>query len=67
MERNSIDLALYLPLGGHDYKKDILAIRYPSSALPPLSGNFGQTLSVQRDPLGLFFLALLLDTLFLGT
>ena len=48
-------------------KNNILANRYPSSPLPPPSGHSGQTLSVKRDPLDLFLLAPLLDTLFWGT
>ena len=48
-------------------KDEILAIRYPSSPPPPPSGHFEQTLSVEGDPLDLFFWALLLDMILLGT
>ena len=48
-------------------KDEMLAIRYPSSPLPPPTGHFGQTLSVEGDPLDLFFWAHLLDMILLGT
>ena len=48
-------------------KVEMPAIRYPSSPLLPPSGHFGQTLSVAGDPLDLFFWALLLDMILLGT
>ena len=47
-------------------KDKFLAIRYPSSPLPLPSGHFGQTLT-ERDPIELFFWALLLDMVLLGT
>ena len=48
-------------------KEEMLAIRYPSSLLLPPTGHFGQTLSVEGDPIDLFFWAHLLDMILLGT